>query len=127
MWVDSWSERVIGAAIAVHRTLGPGLLESVYEVCLAQELAEQRIPFETQKVIPIRYRGLVLDAGIRLDLLVAGELVVELKSVDRLLDVHSAQLLTYLKLGGYPLGLLINFNVPLLKNGIRRIVHHAPE
>jgi GxxExxY protein len=125
MWVDSWSDRVIGAAIAVHRTLGPGLLESVYEVCLAQELAEQRIPFETQKVIPIRYRGLVLDAGIRLDLLVAGELVVELKSVDRLLDVHSAQLLTYLKLGNYPLGLLINFNVPLLKNGIRRIVHHA--
>jgi len=127
MWVDLWSERVIGAAIAVHRTLGPGLLESVYEVCLAQELAEQRIPFEPQKAIPIRYRGLVLDAGIRLDLLVAGELVVELKSVDRLLDVHSAQLLAYLKLGGYPLGLLINFNVPLLKNGIRRIVHHAPE
>jgi GxxExxY protein len=127
MWADLWSERVIGAAIAVHRTLGPGLLESVYEVCLAQELSEQRIPFETQKAIPIRYRGLVLDAGIRLDLLVAGELVVELKSVDRLLDVHSAQLLTYLKLGNYPLGLLINFNVPLLKNGIRRIVHHAPE
>jgi GxxExxY protein len=127
MWKDLWSERVIGAAISVHRALGPGLLESVYQLCLAQELAEQRIPFETQKVIPIRYRGLVLDAGIRLDLLVAGELVVELKSVDRLLDVHSAQLLTYLKLGNYPLGLLINFNVPLLKNGIRRIVNHAPE
>ena len=118
---------MIGAAISVHRALGPGLLESVYQLCLAQELAEQWIPFEAQKPIPIRYRGLVLDAGIRLDLLVAGELVVELKSVERLLDVHSAQLLTYLKMGGFPVGLLINFNVPFLRHGIRRFVHHAPE
>ena len=126
MWVDTWSEHVIGAAIAVHRTLGPGLLESAYQACFCEELTGQRIPFETQKAVPIRYGGLVLEQGMRLDLLVGGELVVELKSVERVLDVHWAQLLTYLKMGGYPVGLLINFNVPILKDGIRRFVHQAP-
>ena len=127
VWEDPWSERVIGAAIAVHRELGPGLLESTYEACFCGELTERGIPFERQKAVPLRYRGLVLDEGMRLDVLVGGELVVELKSVERFIDIHSAQVLTYLKMGGYPVGLLINFNVPLLRRGIRRFVYQAPE
>ncbi len=127
MWIDTWSERAIGAAIAVHRQLGPGLLEQVYQVCLSEELRRQGIPFEEQKNVPIRYRGLILDPGMRLDFLIGGELVVELKSVERLIEIHDAQLLSYLRLGGYPVGLLINFNVRLLKNGIRRRVLNAPE
>lgn len=127
MWIDRWSERVIGAAIEVHRTLGPGLLESVYETALASELSVRGIPFERQKPVPIRYRGLVLDGGLRLDFLVGGELIVELKTVERLSDIHRAQVLTYLKLTGCPVGLLINFNSALLKHGIKRFVHQAPE
>jgi GxxExxY protein len=127
MWQDTWSERAIGAAIAVHRQLGPGLLEQIYEACLCEELREQRIPFEAQKGVPIRYGGLILDPGMRLDLLIGGELVVELKSVERLTDIHDAQLLTYMRMGGYPVGLLMNFNVRILKNGIRRRVLGAPE
>src|SRR5262249_41474381 len=127
MWTDLWSGRVIGAAIEVHRTLGPGLLESVYETALASELTERRIPFERQKPVPIRYHGLILDGGLRLDFLVGGELIVELKTVERLNDIHRAQILTYLKLAGCPVGLLLNFNTATLKHGIRRFVHHAPE
>ncbi len=127
MWIDTWSERAIGAAIAVHRQLGPGLLEQVYQVCLSEELRRQGIPFEEQKNVPIRYRGLILDPGMRLDFLIGGELVVELKSVERLTDLHQAQLISYLKMGGYPVGLLINFNVPVLKNGIRRRVVNVPD
>lgn len=127
MWLDRWSEAVIGAAIEVHRTLGPGLLESVYEVALCEELRSRSIPFERQKAVAICYRGSVLDVGLRLDLLVGDELVVELKSVDRLHDLHEAQILSYLRLANKPVGLLINFDVPILKRGIRRFVNNAPQ
>jgi GxxExxY protein len=127
LFLEQISERVISAAIEVHRTLGPGLLESVYELALAEEFHARGIPFERQTIIPIRYRDLVLDMGLRLDFLVGGELVVELKSVERLIDVHRAQLLTYLRLSGCKVGLLINFNVPVLKDGLRRIVLGAPD
>ena len=127
MFLEQISERVISAAIEVHRTLGPGLLESVYELALAEEFHARGIPFERQTIIPIRYRDLVLDMGLRLDFLVGGELVVELKSVERLIDGHRAQLLTYLRLSGCKVGLLINFNVPVLKDGLRRIVLGAPD
>jgi len=116
------SGAVIGAAIEVHRALGPGLLESAYEACLAYELTERDIPFERQKPIPILYKGVALDAGFRADLLVDGLVVVELKAVDALAPVHEAQVLTYLKLTGCKLGLLINFNVPVLKHGLKRLV-----
>ncbi len=127
MWIDRWSERVIGAAIEVHRTLGPGLLESVYETALAAEFSDRGIPFERQKAVPIRYRGIVLDGGLRLDFLIGGELILELKTVDRLTDIHRAQILTYMKVTGCPVGLLINFNTAFLKTGIKRFVRHAPE
>ena len=127
MWSDAWSGRVIGAAIEVHRALGPGLLESVYQLALEAELRMREVPFERQKPVPIRYRGLVLDAGLRLDFVVAGELIVELKSVSQLIDIHEAQLLTYLKMTGCAVGLLINFNVPVLRRGIRRLVHRVPD
>lgn len=127
MELGALSERVIGAAIEVHRTLGPGLLESVYELALAQELAAREIEFERQKPVPFRYRGLVLDTGLRLDFLVAKQIIVELKSVERLSDVHQAQLLTCMRMTGCRVGLLINFNVPVLRRGIRRFVRDAPE
>jgi GxxExxY protein len=123
MWVDPWSERVISAAIAVHQQLGPGLLEQVYQVCLGEELRREGIPFEAEKSVPIRYHGLVLDPGMRLDFVVGGELVVELMAVDRLTELHEAQLVSYLRVGGYPAGLLINFNARPLRNGILRRVN----
>jgi len=113
---------IIGAAIEVHRALGPGLLESAYEECLCRELSLRQIPFERQLPLPVEYKGLRLDCGYRLDLLVADMVVVEIKAVESLLPIHEAQLLTYLKLGGWKVGLLINFNVPVLKRGIRRRV-----
>jgi GxxExxY protein len=106
----------------VHRTLGPGLLESVYEQCLAHELSLAGIPFLRQVPLPVEYKGMKLDCGYRLDFLVDGRLVVELKSVEQLSDLHTAQLLTYMRLAHVPVGLLINFNVPVLKDGIRRFV-----
>jgi len=114
--------QIIGAAIDVHRALGPGLLESAYQVCLARELALRGIPYEQEKPLPIEYKGVRLDCGYRLDFLVAGRAVVELKAVDALHPVHEAQLLTYLRLTGCKTGLLINSNVPVLKNGIKRMV-----
>jgi GxxExxY protein len=116
------SSAIIGAAIEVHRALGPGLLESAYEECLCKELTIRRIPFERQRQLPVAYKGIHLDCGYRLDLLVQEVVVVELKAVDELLPIHEAQLMTYLKLGGWHLGLLINFNVSILKRGIRRRV-----
>ena len=113
---------IIACAIDVHRTLGPGLLESAYEECLAFELSLRGLSFDRQLGLPVSYKGHALNCGYRIDLLVANEVVVEIKAVDALLPIHEAQLLTYLKLGGWHLGLLINFNVPLLKNGIRRRV-----
>jgi GxxExxY protein len=111
---------IIGAAIEVHKRLGPGLLESAYEECLCHELTVRNMNFERQKPIPLVYKEAKLDCGYRLDLLVEGRIVVELKSIDGLGPIHEAIILTYLKLSGHKLGLLINFNVSLLKDGIRR-------
>jgi GxxExxY protein len=116
------SKLIIGAAIEVHRQLGPGLLEAAYEECLAYELNLRQIPFERQKPIPLTYKGVHLDCGFRIDLLVGDLVIVELKSVESLTSIHEAQMLTYLKLTGCQLGLLVNFNVVKLVNGIRRMV-----
>ena len=127
MNVNLLSNRVIGACIEIHRQLGPGLLESVYEECLCHELGLQGIRFSRQRPLPVVYKGIRLEGGYRLDVLVENSLVLELKAVDALLPVHEAQLLTYLKLSGLPLGLLLNFNVPVLKQGIKRIANHFQE
>ena len=120
--VNRLTRQIIGAAIEVHRHLGPGLLESAYESCLAYELEQLGLQVERQKHLPLLYKGITIDQGYRLDLLVEGEVVVELKTVEQLTDVHEAQILSYMKLSGCGVGLLINFNVKLLKNGIRRFV-----
>ena len=117
------TEEVIGAAIAVHRALGPGLLESAYEACLAYELVQRGLVVERQKSLPVTYRDVKVDCGYRIDLLVEESVVVELKAVEELGPVHEAQLLSYLKLSGCRVGLLINFNVKVLKQGIRRLVN----
>ena len=122
MEFDGLSHRVIGCAIEVHRALGPGRLESAYEQCLAHELSRNGILFELQRPQPVEYKGLKLDCGYRIDLLVEGKLILELKSVSKLTGVHEAQLLTYMKLSGIKTGLLINFNVVKLKDGIKRFV-----
>jgi GxxExxY protein len=122
MNINQTTEATIGAAIEVHRALGPGLLESAYEECLCRELGLRHIPFERQRLLPVEYKGLSLDCGYRLDLLIADAVVVEIKAVENLLPIHEAQLLTYLRLGGWKVGLIINFNVPVLKRGIRRRV-----
>jgi len=114
---------IIGAAIEVHRELGPGLLESSYEICLARELELRGISFDFELPLPLEYKGVRLDCGYRLDLLVAGTVIVEVKSVENLAPIHDAQLLTYLKLTGVKVGLLINFNVVVLKAGLKRLVH----
>lgn len=119
---DPLTAKVIGCAIEVHRSLGPGLLESAYEQCLARELKLADMPFRIQVPMPIVYKGVKLDCQYKIDLLIGEFLVVELKAVDQLSGVHEAQLLTYMKLARVPVGLLINFNVQLLKNGIRRFV-----
>jgi GxxExxY protein len=118
---DLLSEKIIGAAIEVHRVLGPGLLESAYEECLCHELSCLEIPFQRQVALPVSYKGVKLDCGYRMDILVPGKLIIELKTVERLLGVHEAQLLTYLKLIHVPVGLLINFYTSILKSGIRRL------
>jgi GxxExxY protein len=118
---DFLTGQIIGAAIEVHRHLGPGLLESAYEVCLAYELHLKNLKVERQQMLPIIYKGVRLDCDYRIDLIVENEVIVEIKSVKELLPVHEAQLLSYLKLRGGGRGLLINFNVPLLKDGIRRL------
>ncbi len=122
MVVNRITETVIGAAIEVHRALGPGLLEPIYEECLCKELALRGIPFVRQYSIPVEYKGSRLNCVYRLDLLVADMAVVEVKSVKDILPVHKAQVLTYLKVGGWKVGLLINFNVSVLKKGVRRLV-----
>jgi GxxExxY protein len=119
---DPVSEKVIGAALDVHRALGPGLLESAYSECLAYELSQRGILFKREVPLPVRYKNVLLDCGYRLDFLVADHLVVELKAVEKIEGVHEAQLLTYLRLSGKRVGLLINFNVELLRDGIRRRV-----
>ncbi len=120
--VNEITHAVIGAAIEVHRSLGPGLLESAYHECLCKELLLRGIPFERERPLPLEYKGTRLECGYRVDLLVAGSVVVEIKSIEAIAPIHEAQLLTYLRLGGWQVGLLINFNVVVLKNGICRRV-----
>jgi len=118
------TEQIIGAAIEVHRALGPGLLESAYEACLAFELVQRGLKVERQKPLPLVYKQVELDCGYRLDLFVEESVIVEVKAVDQSAPIHQAQLLSYLKLSDCKVGLLINFNVKLLKNGIRRVVNN---
>lgn len=119
--IDIIAKQIVDSAFQVHQRLGPGLLESVYEHCLCHELNKRDIAFQTQLALPICYDDIKLEGGLRLDLLVADAVVVELKAIDSLLPIHEAQLLTYLKLSNKRLGLLVNFNVTLIKNGIKRI------
>jgi GxxExxY protein len=122
METNELTRLIIGAAIEVHREMGCGLLESSYQTCLRHELSLRGIQFEYEKKLPLYYKGITLDCGYRLDLLVAGEIVVEVKSVDALAPIHTAQILTYLKLTGCKVGLIINFNVPVLIDGVKRVV-----
>ena len=121
---DKFSKEIIGAVIEVHRHLGPGLLESAYEECMSHELNLRGLSFERQKPLALTYKGKNLDCGYRLDLVVEGLVILELKAVERIEPIHEAQLLTYLKLSDLKLGILINFNVPVLKNGIKRLVNN---
>jgi GxxExxY protein len=121
--INEITSRIIGASIEVHRTLGPGLLESVYLVCLVYELRKVGLALETQKGLPVVYKDVKLDTGFRVDLIVASAVVVEVKSVAELAPIHRAQMLTYLKLTGCKAGLLINFNVPVLKQGLTRVLN----
>jgi GxxExxY protein len=121
------TNRVIGFAIEVHRSLGPGLLESTYEECLCYELAQHQMPFRRQLPLPVLYKGIQLECGYRMDLVLDDLVIIEVKAIERLLPIHEAQLLTYLKLAGKSVGLLINFNVPVLRTGLKRIVNHFPD
>lgn len=121
--INGLTERVIGCAIEVHRTLGPGLLESIYRECLAMELASHQVHFESERHVPIDYKRQRVRGTLKLDLLVEGCVVVELKAVEAIHPIHLAQVMTYLKLTGYPAGLLMNFNVTSLRSGLRRLDH----
>jgi GxxExxY protein len=125
--LNELAEAIIGAAIAVHRALGPGLLESAYEACLAFELIQRGLKIEQQKPLPVIYKDVKLDCGYRMDLLVETSVIVEIKAIENIALIHEAQLLSYLKLSGCKVGLLINFNVKLLKQGIRRVVNSFPD
>lgn len=125
--INEITEQIIGAAIAVYDALGPGLLESAYEACMVHELTSRGLRVERQKVLPVVYRDVELECGYRMDLVVEEMVIVELKSVERLENVHKKQLLSYLKLSGLAVGLLINFNVELVTQGIRRIVNDLQE
>jgi GxxExxY protein len=124
--LNDLSHDLIGAAIEVHRELGPGLLESAYEGAFSHELNLRNIPHDRQKMMPITYKGVTIDAGYRIDVLAGERIVIELKAIDKILPIHSAQLLTYLRLGNYQLGLLINFHVAKLVDGIERVSNNAP-
>jgi len=123
MTIYDLTGQIIDAAIEVHRALGPGLLESTYEECLCHELGLRNILFERQKELPLNYKGIKLNCGYRLDVIVANSVILEIKACESLQRIHAAQLLTYLKLSGIKVGLLINFNVPVLKEGIKRIAN----
>ena len=125
--LNKTTETIIGPAIAVHQELGPGLLESAYEACLVYELLQRGLSIQQQKALPVNYRGVKVDCGYRIDLLVGNNVIVELKAVERLEPIHEAQLLSYLKLSGYRVGLLINFNVKILKQGIKRLVNNLAD
>lgn len=120
--INGLTERIIGAAIEVHRNLGPGLLESAYQQCMAYELVDKGIKFVLEKEIPVKYKGNEINCAFRADMIVEDTVIVELKSVDKLMPIHNAQIITYLKISSKKVGLLINFNVGLLKNGIKRII-----
>lgn len=122
MLFDKWSNKVIGCAVEVHRHLGPGLLESVYSKCLAYEMRLQGISYIREARLPVNYKDITLEEGYRIDFLVEDELIIELKSVEEILPVHQAQVLSYMKLSGKNAGLILNFNVQLLKDGIKRMV-----
>ncbi len=122
MEINHLTGQIIGAAIEVHKELGPGLLESTYEECICHEFKLRHIHYERQQSLPIKYKGIILDCGYRIDIMVENIVILELKSVDGLLPIHEAQLLTYLKLRDLKVGLLINFNVPVLKQGIKRLI-----
>lgn len=124
--INELSHELIGAGIEVHRELGPGLLESAYEGAYSHELTLRGIPHVRQKMMPVHYKGVLIETGYRIDILAEDRLVVELKAVEKLLPIHSAQLITYLRLGDYPLGLLMNFNVLKLVDGIERVSNNAP-
>ncbi len=124
--LDQITRKIIGAAINVHRALGPGLLEHTYEACLACELVQLGFKVERQKKLPVHYRGVVIDCGYRLDLLVEDDIIVEVKAVEQLLPVHQAQVMTYLRMSEKRVGLLMNFNVLVLKQGLKRIVNEFP-
>jgi GxxExxY protein len=123
MNVDGITDQIIGAAIEVHRETGPGLLESAYEECLCYELSQLKLGFQRQVPLPVVYKGIKLDCGYKMDLLVEDTVIVELKTVEQLIPVHSAQLLTYLKISGKPVGLLMNFNEAVLRKGLKRLVN----
>ena len=125
--LDELTGQIIGAAVRVHRALGPGLLESAYEACLVYELREAGLKVEQQKPLPVVYRGVKLDCGYRLDLVIEDVVIIEIKAMERLMPAHTAQVLSYLKLSGHKVGLLINFHVQMLKNGIRRVVNEYPD
>jgi GxxExxY protein len=125
--IDLIAKDVVDAAYKIHTKLGPGLLESAYEACLAYELTKRGYQVERQKPQPVIYDGLEIEVGYRLDILVNGEVILELKSVEQVLPIHHAQLMTYLKLSGKTLGLRINFNVPVIKQGIRRVAMNHPD
>ena len=125
--IDTIANGIVDAALKVHRELGPGLLESTYEACLEHELVKRGYLVERQKPQPVHYDGIIIEAGYRIDLLINDLVLIELKAVSELASIHHAQLLTYLKLSRKSLGLLINFNVPLIKNGIRRVAHQFQE
>ncbi len=127
MLINDLTAAIIGAAMEVHRVLGPGLLESAYEECLCRELTLRGLSFQRQVPLPVNYKGVMLDCGYRLDLVVGEAVVVEIKAVEQLVPIHDAQLLTYLRLGGWHVGLLLNFNVPVLKQGIKRLVVNLKE
>lgn len=125
--LDQITRRIIGAAIEVHKTVGPGLLESAYQACLAFELREAGLKVEEQLPLPVVYKNVRLDCGYRIDLLVEGEIVVEIKAIEALAPIHEAQLISYLRLAGERAGLLINFHVRVLKEGLKRIVNEFPD
>jgi GxxExxY protein len=127
MDINLLTEQIIGAAIEVHRQLGPGILENAYKKCMCRELDLRGIHYQHELVLPVNYKGIAVDCGYRIDLLVENLVVVELKAVEKIIPVHEAQLLTYLRLGGWHVGLLLNFNVQVLKDGIRRRVLGLPE
>lgn len=127
MDINKLSSKIIGAAIEVHKTLGPGLLESAYEECLCNELSLRSLSHMRQKPLPVTYKGKSLDCGYRLDIVVEKAIILELKACEKIEPIHKAQLLTYLKLSGLNLGLLLNFNVPLMRDGIVRIVNELEE